>query len=289
MKHITYTFVMLFCITRCVASDSTIAKSDTSTQPHSEMIRQVKSSAVFQDEIADNHLHITSEIANSESLPNTQFRGHFKNQKLNGTWNSWYESGIICDSGSFKNNIPDGAWKVWYANGNLRYVRTYNAFRYSMIINEFARKDGKQIIYPLTTLAKQDMTAAYNQLTSYCSFNIPGSPSQRIFLPALVQQNISTSSYTPPFFSCLQHGLYMNYFEDGTVQDSGYYNNGMRNGVWLLTVEENGRRIKTTGNYDNGVKTREWKWYDANGSLVRLSIYNKRGKLMFEKNYAETH
>jgi antitoxin component YwqK of YwqJK toxin-antitoxin module len=276
---------MLFCITRCVASDPTIAKSDTSTQPHSELIRQVKSTTVFQNEIADNHFYITSEIASSQNLANTRFHGHFKDRKLNGTWNSWYESGIICDSGSFKNNIPDGVWKVWYANGNLRYVRTYNAFRYGMIINEFSRKDRKQIIYPLTTLAKQDMQAAFKQLTSYYSFNISGNPCQRIFLPDLVQQNTSSSSYTPPFFSCLQHGLYMNYFEDGAVKDSGYYNNGMRNGVWLLTVEENGRRVKSVGNYDNGIKTKEWKWYDANGSLVQLSIYNKLGKLMFEKEY----
>ncbi|MDI3321925.1 toxin-antitoxin system YwqK family antitoxin [Pinibacter soli] len=285
MKHITYTCVMLFCITRCVANHSTIAKSDTSTQPHSELIRQVKSMTVFQDEIADGRRYIINEIAIAESNANIRFHGHFKNRKLNGTWNSWYDSGIICDSGSFKNNIPDGVWKVWYANGNLRYVRTYNAFRYSMVINEFAKKDGKQIIYPLTTLAKQDMPAAFKQLTSYYSFNISGNLSERIFLLELVQQNTTSSSYKPPFFSCLQHGLYMNYFENGTVQDSGYYNNGMRNGVWLLTVEENGRRLKSVGNYDNGVKTREWKWYDANGSLVRLSIYNKRGKLMFEKEY----
>lgn len=285
MKKIIYTGAVLLCIAKCVANDSTIAKSDTSKQPHSELIRPLKSTTVFQDEIADNHLYITSAIAAAGSLANVKFHGHFKNRKLNGTWNSWFESGNICDSGNFKNNIPDGVWKVWYANGNLRYVRTYNAFRYGVILNEFARKDGKQIYYPLTTLAKQDMPAAFKQLTSYYSFNIVGNPSERIFLPALVQQNISSSLYKPPFFSCLQHGLFMNYFEDGTVQDSGYYNNGMRNGIWLLTIEENGRRLKSVGNYDNGIKTREWKWYDANGSLARLSIYNKRGKLLFEKEY----
>jgi hypothetical protein len=59
----------------------------------------------------------------------------------------------------------------------------------------------------------------------------------------------------------------------------------MRNGIWLLTIEENGVRTKAMGNYDNGVKTREWKWYDQNGNLVKLCMYNKRGKLMFEKDY----
>src|SRR5262245_38410979 len=44
---------------------------------------------------------------------NILYDAHVKNRKLHGSWQSWYENGYLCDSGTFVKGLPDGEWKHW--------------------------------------------------------------------------------------------------------------------------------------------------------------------------------
>src|SRR5262245_27522270 len=63
---------------------------------------------------------------NNKPLFSTATRNH----KLHGDWQSWYQNGLLCDSGRFVNGLPDGLWKYWNKKGELIAIRTYSADKY---------------------------------------------------------------------------------------------------------------------------------------------------------------
>lgn len=42
---------------------------------------------------------------------------------------------------------------------------------------------------------------------------------------------------------------------------------------------ENGQ-VESTGNYDHGIKTGQWKNFDTTGKLISTGLYNKNGQLI---------
>ena len=68
----------------------------------------------------------------------------------------------------------------------------------------------------------------------------------------------------------------MNYFENGAVKDSGYFENGLKHGVWKETSTEN--NILAIGFYDHGLKSGQWKYYNASEQLLYTDLYSKEGK-----------
>jgi antitoxin component YwqK of YwqJK toxin-antitoxin module len=89
--------------------------------------------------------------------------------------------------------------------------------------------------------------------------------------------------YLPPFDECLHDGLFINFFPDGMLKDSGYYKNGLREEVWIEYSTSG--NVFTTGTYKNGKRIGGWKYYNANGSLLRIDEYNSRGVKVFSKNF----
>jgi antitoxin component YwqK of YwqJK toxin-antitoxin module len=57
--------------------------------------------------------------------PNKQIKEEcrYQNGKLNGAFTSWYQNGLLCDTGTYKNNRLYGIYKCWDSNG---IVREYN-------------------------------------------------------------------------------------------------------------------------------------------------------------------
>ncbi len=206
------------------------------------------------------------------------FRGALRNGKLQGSWTSWYASGKKCDEGSLEKGVPDGVWKTWYANGQLRHVRNYSYVKWVRIREEL-NKPVKHPLYPITRIARTRPGAGLRSLPPDNSFQ-RSSPGTTIH--AIVNSNIAGEpGYTPVFAQCVLHGLYLNYAEDGSLLDSGYYKNGLRDGVWAEWATD--RSVRGTGAYRNGQRDREWKYYDAANRLRYIIIY-KQGQLQFRKD-----
>lgn len=204
-----------------------------------------------------------------------------KGAKLNGAWQSWYTTGLLCDSGRLVNNLPDGEWKHWNEKGELLAVRHYSVDKFQRVTDEMLRYNPKRSFFYLSELYQKDKQAAINYLDAAYSF-----PSRRSapvhFLKQLVISNISKSdNYKPVFEQCLQDGLYMNFFPGGVIKDSGYYKNGVRTGKWIHRDSADGYWYQ--GAYQNNIKIKEWKCYDKNNKLLELIFFDNKGHLNWQK------
>lgn len=198
----------------------------------------------------------------------TSFEAEYHRNKLHGRWISMYKNGNLQDSGHFEKNIPDGEWKSWYANGKPRTIRTYSADKWKAAHNKATRYNYKiQSNNELVRMAAKG-DGNFDRLTSAkYSFSTTTS---------------NSNTYIPPFKNCLHHGLYMNFYPNGAVKDSGYYKDGLRDGHWEEYFD-NGQ-TSASGSYLRGQKNGGWKHFDKKGKLVVLADY-REGKLIHQKKY----
>jgi antitoxin component YwqK of YwqJK toxin-antitoxin module len=208
---------------------------------------------------------------------------HFRNKQLHGEWESFYNNSIPCDSGRFEKSLPDGEWKTWYADGRLKSVRHYSAEKYLFVKNDLLRNHPKVQKYAITRLAQQK-----KDIKGHFRPQFEHNVSDIASLPMLekIQYNTSTQNdgYIPPFSTCLHHGPYINYHENGAVKDSGNYVNGLKQGIWKETHAHND--FTGVGFYRDGVKTGQWKYYSKDGLLKYTARYNRSGKQMSTHHFA---
>ena len=221
-----------------------------------------------------------NEQLNGKSL----FAGSVKSRKLNGSWQSWYENGMMCDSGTFVKGLPDGEWKHWDVNGRLMALRTFSADKFNRINNELIRYNPRRTSFPLTALYHKNKRAALKYLRASYSFAGAAKNKDGLSLPQLIAANITPgNSYQPAFDHGLHHGLYINYFTDGMAKDSGYYNNGLRQGLWIHREAPEGSIQR--GSYENGVKVKGWRTYDVSGKLLSMIFYTNKGQVSWRKSF----
>jgi antitoxin component YwqK of YwqJK toxin-antitoxin module len=193
-----------------------------------------------------------------------RYKVSYKKHKKHGSYQSWYNATQIRDAGMFRLGIPDGEWKGWYPDGRLRFIRHYSAEKFGYVKEEIKRPP-KQVFTPLAAAAKKDPTIFSLATSSGKSFE-----DLNIF-------------YFPPFEQCLHHGLYMNFYPDGSVKDSGYYKNGFREGHWEEWLNKG--MIRSSGAYRHGTKSGTWSYFNSEGKLVSLASFSKNGVLIRQKFY----
>lgn len=221
-----------------------------------------------------------NELLNGKVL----YDAHVKNRKLHGSWQSWYENGTLCDSGTFVKGLPDGEWKHWDSNGRLVALRTYSADKFHRINNELIRYNPKRVAFPLTALYHKNKRAALRYLRASYSFKSAARKKPGVTLQDLITANITAGNeYQPVFDQSLHHGLYVNYFTNGLARDSGYYDNGLRNGVWIHRDAPNGNVER--GSYENGRKVKGWRTYDTDGKLLSMVYFNSKGQPGWSKSF----
>ena len=212
------------------------------------------------------------------------YDAHVKNRKLHGSWQSWYENGFRCDSGTFVKGLPDGEWKHWDINGRLVALRTYSADKFHRINNELVRYNPRRIAFPLTALYHKNKRAALRYLRASYSFASAARKKQGLTLQQLITANVTPGTeYQPLFDQSLHHGLYINYFTTGIAKDSGYYENGLRHGLWIHRDAPDGNTER--GSYEHGTRVKGWRTYDRNGQLLSIIHYNSKGQLGWRKSF----
>ncbi|OSZ77528.1 hypothetical protein CAP36_14200 [Chitinophagaceae bacterium IBVUCB2] len=205
------------------------------------------------------------------------FSGHVKKQKLHGAWESFYPGNKKLDSGYLRNGVPDGEWKRWDSSGHLLAIRQYDAGKLQQVKEEMRLAHPKKYFYTLSALYKTDRLQALYAISAAYSFSFNQQKRSMQSLLQMVENNSNTAnSYIPVFNECLHHGLYMNFFAGGIARDSGYYKNGLRDGVWLHRNSAAGYYF--IGSYKNGSPVKEWKQYDEDGRLYAIIFYNKEGR-----------
>jgi antitoxin component YwqK of YwqJK toxin-antitoxin module len=221
---------------------------------------------------------VLSEVFNTKPL----YVVGVRNGKMHGTWQSWYQNGLPCDSGRMVKGLPDGEWKHWDNEGRLIAVRHYSADKYQRVRNELVRHHPRKISFPMTQLYQQSRREALRRMHVSYSFAAAAVKHPAASLQEWVYTNITPgNAYKPVFDHSLHHGLYMNIYASGHARDSGFYRDGLRQGLWLHRDSTNGTTL--TGSYVNGAKVKEWKLYDMHGRLKEILFYNAKGHLKWRK------
>jgi antitoxin component YwqK of YwqJK toxin-antitoxin module len=221
-------------------------------------------------------LYAQSGIASSGELENSaESTPYFTDEKVvstrsNSAYEGRYEDMRIKDRGRFRYGLPDGEWKGWFSNGTPMFIRNYNADKYLRIRQE-VKKHPRQVFTPLAKAAQSDPAEIKRATSSVGSFR------------DLHESTTDTRIYQPPFNTCLHHGLYMNFYPNGSVKDSGYYKNGLREGHWEEWTENGSTRM--SGGYHHGKRSGTWAYYDAGGKLRSLTSYNRKGEIYHQKFY----
>lgn len=212
----------------------------------------------------------------------TQLRASVKNKKLHGQWQSHYNNNQLLDSGNIIKGIPDGVWKTWYPGGQLRTVRTYDADLFFRVKNDIELNHPKFSRFVITERYKKEGRAVLNVLQTSYSFG--SSPKIKSITPLeLVELNNKyPSAYHPPFNASLHHGLYINYFENGVAKDSGYYKEGLKEGLWIHRDAQSGT---CKGMYKQGIRQKEWKYFTPAGKLALIIFYNNKGEEEWRKQF----
>lgn len=60
--------------------------------------------------------------------------GYYRENQMNGVWQTWHSNGHKKDSGFIKNNQLTGPWKEWYPNGKLKFECTYQETSANIIV-----------------------------------------------------------------------------------------------------------------------------------------------------------
>jgi antitoxin component YwqK of YwqJK toxin-antitoxin module len=208
------------------------------------------------------------------------YSGNVRRRRLHGDWQSWYANKVRCDSGKMVKGVPTGEWKHWSSSGQLMALRTYDAGRLQRVKNEIQRNHPKEVVFPIVALHKKSSQKAIRYMQAGYSFGFTDQ-NRRTTLKEAVEYNITTgNSYRPLFDECLHHGLYMNFYENGTVRDSGHYEHGLKTGIWLHGAQDGSYQ---TGIYKNGMKQKEWKHFDAKNNLQSIAFFGRKGNLEWEK------
>jgi len=195
-----------------------------------------------------------------------RYNGTVKNFRLHGEWKSWFEDNILHDEGKLVKGIPDGQWKVWYPNGNLRFIRTYSSDKLKRVKQQWHRPHPKMPNYYITTIYQNNRSRATALVKSSYSF----------------KDAVVDNSYSPVFTDCIHHGLFMNFYDNGNVKDSGYYKSGIRDGVWIEGI--NNEEGYWTGNYSKGIKTGTWKRFNQQNKMMEFIVF-RNGREDWRKKY----
>jgi len=75
----------------------------------------------------------------------------------------------------------------------------------------------------------------------------------------------------------LKYGIFKELFKDGALSCVGEYRNGEKIGEWKYYLG-NGL-TKAVGRYDHGKMTDEWKWYCENGELMQTGSFDDEKKV----------
>lgn len=209
-------------------------------------------------------------------------------KKFKGTWVSYSSNGNLCDSGYLLNGKPHGLWKSWYPNGQPRVQMQCDAKRLDATRSEMERiyKPGYSPGPAIREMRELVLSSPYpyekflyRQL--YLSIHPPrrtdSSEEQVLVLlqssnsPDLVANTFTTSER--PFTECMVHGNFQSWFEDGFLQDSGYCDNGIRQGVWQEWDES--MNLRAFGFYKNGLRRKDWRYFTREGKLEYIKWFNR--------------
>ena len=237
-----------------------------------------------------------------------KFEGNYNYDESIGEWIEWYANGQLKSKGTYNYGYKIGEWIEWYVNGiidikkdygggeNKKEIRYYengqiksknnyyleiSGIRY---YNEcyFEFKQGKQMSWYESGEIESEgnYVITKNQRESY-----DGTYSSSTGTTISYYKN-GQIKLTKRYLLNEKQGLWVEFFEDGSVKSEINYHSGDLNGTYL--TYHNQTQIHEQGTYLNGEKQGQWIQWFPNGQLEHTAIYDKGVAIKNIEWYSET-
>jgi len=195
------------------------------------------------------------------------------NNKKQGKWVKYYESGQMRYKGYFINDLPVGVFTFYHSNGKIKSVLNYDATNCSTA----------EIFWDNGNRAAKGSYDANNERDKIWNLYFEdGNPSAvinyshgkangevKMFYPTSGKKVLECN-----YKDGKLHGYYKKFFEGGILQEEGPYVDGSRHGYWkfyspLGIIEEEGP-------YENGLRNGDWISYLDVPTGDTINYYNDR-------------
>ncbi len=80
-----------------------------------------------------------------------------------------------------------------------------------------------------------------------------------------------------------EHGPYFRYYENGKLEEEGFYDTGLKTGKWKKFYYKG--NLEYEGEYYQDKKILKWKYYYPNGNLEMAEEFTENGNFLLRKTY----
>ena len=189
----------------------------------------------------------------------------------------YYKKGFIVDKENInrfdQQNKKHGIWKYYYPDGKLKLVGKYKHGNKEGFFKKYSNDGNLKKAEKFTDGVIQENVAKLKKLDVKKDYYKNG----KVKIVASYKDGVP-------------EGIRREYSEDGTVENSYIFKNGVIIGKGIITQKgerdgfwneyfDNGN-IKAKGNYRKDIKTGEWKYYHKSGKLEQEGKFNDNGKLI---------
>ncbi len=84
---------------------------------------------------------------------------------------------------------------------------------------------------------------------------------------------MKTDNYKSDHAGQLKNGPHQEFFKNGSLSAEGNFVNGEKEAEWKYYLLNGG--LKAIGKYTNGQMTGKWKWYRENGQLMQTGEFDE--------------
>jgi len=185
-----------------------------------------------------------------------------KNNKKKNTWKKFYKSGKLKEEANYKNDLLNGYLKEYDEKGQLIKATLYINGTAQLFAEELDNLDIKKEYYPNGAIKKEgtyDVTGKEHGKFKF--FNKKGKiENVEIYMHGILLARGVIDEEDR------RQGYWEEYYVDGAIKSKGKYKDGKKIEVWEFFFTEY---------LEGGKPTGLWKWFHANGEILREEFFRK--------------
>jgi antitoxin component YwqK of YwqJK toxin-antitoxin module len=194
-----------------------------------------------------------------------------ENDKKQGIWKYYYESGEVKSKGAFKDNLKTGEWIFYYEDGKIEQRGKYNNDKPTGLWTWFYTNGNKWREENLVKGIEEGTITEYNKegIEILKGEYVDGERN------GIWNFNNGDNKEEGTYQDGLQNGIWKGWFSNGKINYQVNYVQGVPDGKYKLYYENGNMREE--GIYSMGSKEKNWNKYDFEGNLY-LTITYKNDK-----------
>lgn len=189
------------------------------------------------------------------------------NGRKHGVWKTFYANGNIMSEGMYKHGLENGYFKEFDKDGNLISTAKYADGSKLEDVAELVKLDMRKDYYPD---GKVKIAATYNKEGRLEGVRREYRDDGTVEKSYIFRNGIMIGEGIVTEKG-ERDGFWKEYYNDGKLKAEGKYNKDLREGSWKFYYE-NGI-VEQEGAYMNGKPEGDWRWYYPGGQILREETY----------------